>query len=60
MAIVLNMPLAFMNAAGSVLAAFYIDKVGRRYIILRSLPGILVSCIIVSIGMYLSNYDKGE
>jgi len=48
-----------MNAAGSVVSIFYIDKLGRRSIMLRMLPCIIVSLLGVSTAMYLSNYyDK--
>ena len=53
-AIVLNIPLAFTNAAGSLFAVFYLDKKGRRFIMLRSLPGVILSCILISISFYLS------
>lgn len=54
--IILNIPLAAMNALGSVVTIFFIDKLGRRYIFLRLLPGITVSLICVSFSMWLSNY----
>lgn len=45
-----------MNAIGSVVTVFYIDKLGRRFIMLRLLPGIIVSLVSVSYSMWLSNY----
>ena len=36
--IIWSIPLAFVNAAGTVVAILYIDKLGRRYIMLRMLP----------------------
>lgn len=56
--VMLNIPLAFMNALGSVVAIFYIDKLGRRYIFLKLLPLITLSLICVSISMWLSNYHN--
>ena len=38
--IILNIPLAFTNALGSLIAIFLIDDLGRRFIILRTLPGV--------------------
>ena len=58
--IILNLPLAFMNALGSVVTAFYIDKVGRRWIMLRLIPGVISSLLIVSIGMYFSKYEPDD
>ena len=57
--IILNIPLALMNAIGSVVAAFYIDKMGRRYIMLRTLPGVLASLLLVSVSFYFSLYTTG-
>ena len=39
MAITFNIPLAAMNAIGSTLAILIIDSKGRRFIMLRTLPG---------------------
>ena len=39
MGIILNIPLAAMNAIGSTIAIFVIDGKGRRFIMLRTLPG---------------------
>ena len=41
--IILNMPLAFMNAVGGVITIFYVDKKGRRFMMLRTLPGMIAS-----------------
>lgn len=54
LAIRLNIPLAAMNAIGSTVAVFVLDKAGRRWIMLRGLPGIFASCLVVSLAMYLS------
>ena len=55
--IILNIPLALTNAIGSGVAAKYIDKLGRRFIMLRLIPGIVLSLILVSMGMYSSKYE---
>jgi len=57
--VILNMPLAFMNALGSAIATFYIDRMGRRYIMLRMLPGIFCSLILVAVAFYLSLFTVG-
>lgn len=54
--IILNIPLALTGACGSVIAMFIIDKVGRRYIMLRSLPLIIVCCLLVGLSFYLTLY----
>ena len=47
-----------MNAVGSFIAVFFIDKLGRRFIILRTLPGVLISCVTIALSMYLSLYTE--
>jgi hypothetical protein len=54
--IILNIPLAATNAIGSTIAVFVIDKLGRRYIMLRTLPGIFLTLCLVAYSMYLSLY----
>jgi len=54
--IILNVPLAFVNAIGSAVAVLLIEKMGRRFIMLRTLPFIVLSCMLVSLSMYLSNF----
>lgn len=36
--IIWSIPLAFVNAVGTIITILYVDKLGRRYIILRTLP----------------------
>lgn len=55
--ILLNIPLALTNAIGTTISIFIIDGLGRRYIMLRTLPGIVVSLLVVSLCMYLSIYS---
>jgi SP family galactose:H+ symporter-like MFS transporter len=59
LSIILNIPLAGVNAIGSMIAVFVIDKMGRRFIMLRLIPGILGSLLLVSLSEYLSNF-KGD
>jgi SP family myo-inositol transporter-like MFS transporter 13 len=56
--IILNIPIALMNAIGSLVTMFFIDKLGRRYIMIRLIPGIVLSLFLVSYSMYLSKYHE--
>ena len=47
-----------MNAVGSIITMVYIDRFGRRYIMIRLIPGIILSLILVSYSMYLSKYEE--
>lgn len=58
--LVLNIPLSAFNATGTFLSIFFIDRLGRRYIILRSLPFIAVSWIITAIGMAYTGPDRSD
>ena len=49
--LLLNIPLACFNALGTIMSVFFIDKLGRRYLILRVLPLIALSWFITAIGM---------
>jgi SP family galactose:H+ symporter-like MFS transporter len=55
----LNLPLAFVNAVGTGVSIFYIEKLGRRFILLKTLPFIFTACCLVSISMYLTNGEGG-
>ena len=50
-ALLLNIPLSFINGLGTLISVFFIDNLGRRYLILRSLPLIALSWFIVATGM---------
>jgi uncharacterized membrane protein len=56
MGILLNIPLSATNAIGSIIAIFLIDNLGRRWIMLRSLPVILLTLCLISLAMYFSVY----
>merc|ERR1719464_853836 len=56
-ALFLNIPLASVNAIGTLISMFTIDRLGRRYIILRGLPFVVLSWIIVAIGMSMTGND---
>jgi len=49
-----------MNALGSVCATFFIDRIGRRYIIIRSLPFVIAALCVISTAMYLSTFTLGS
>jgi hypothetical protein len=51
-----SLPLAGMNALGTVVAIFYIDKIGRRYIMLRTLPFIGAALLVISFGLGLHGW----
>ena len=54
----MNIPLAATNAIGTLVAAFIVDDMGRRYLILRTLPGVFVSLLLVALSMYLAIYQE--
>ena len=49
--IVLNIPLAAVNAIGTLIAVFIIDGYGRRFVILTTLPFIFLSLLLVALAM---------
>lgn len=53
-----NLPLSGTNAVGTVIAVFFIDKLGRRYIMLRTLPIIGIAMFLISIGFIVHNYTS--
>ena len=59
-AIILNIPLATTNAIGSLIAVFFIDNLGRRWTMLRSLPVVFVALLLLSLSMYLSLYSDDQ
>jgi hypothetical protein len=52
-----SLPLAAINALGTLVAVFYIDKLGRRYIILRTVPFVGLSLLVIALGLGLFNYS---
>lgn len=55
-----SLPLAGINALGTLLALFYIDNLGRRYILLRSLPFVSFSLLILSTGLGLHGWGNSS
>jgi len=54
--LVASLPLAGINALGTFIAIFYIDKLGRRYILLRMIPFISVSLLVIALGLGLKGF----
>jgi len=50
--LILNIPLSLTNAVGTTLSIFFIDRLGRRYMMLRSLPFIVLTLLVVAGGMF--------
>ena len=53
-AILLNIPLAGFNAIGTFASIFVIDRLGRRSLMLHTLPIITMAWIFVAFGMSLT------
>lgn len=53
-----SLPLAAINALGTLIAVFYTDKLGRRYIILRTVPFVGISLLVTALGLGLHNYSS--
>ena len=56
----MNIPLAFFNATGTILSVFFIDGLGRRYIILRATPLIALCWMITAIGISLTGREQSD
>ena len=56
----MNIPLSCFNAIGTISSIFFIDKLGRRYIILRSTPFVAVFWIVTAIGMSFTGDDRSD
>ena len=59
-ALLLGIPLTGIDCVGSFLAIFFIDKMGRRYLMLRTLPLIALSWFVVATGMAFTGDDQSE
>ena len=49
--LLLYIVLSVMNAVGSITSIFCIDRLGRRYLILRSMPLAAIAWIVTAVGM---------
>ena len=56
--LVSSLPLALTNALGTVVAIFYIDKLGRRYILLRLIPFVAGALLILAVGLGLNGLPQ--
>ncbi len=55
-----SLPLALTNALGTVVAIFYIDKAGRRFILLRLIPFIAVTLLILATGLGINGLPENN
>lgn len=51
--LILNIPLSAMNAFGTTISIFTIDRLGRRYVMLRTLPFVVIAWLVVALGMFM-------
>ena len=58
--LVLYIMLSIVSACGTIVAIFLIESLGRRYIILRTVPVIAVSWIVVAAGMSYTGEDRSQ
>lgn len=56
--ILLNIPLALINFIGSIVTMIFIDKLGRRWLLLRSVPVMMTASLLVALAFYLSIYKE--
>lgn len=54
-----SLPLTGMNAIGTIVAIIYIDRLGRRAILLWMVPFIAVSHLFIAGGLALKGYGNG-
>lgn len=59
-AILASIPIAFVNCIGTLISAKLIDKIGRRGLMIRTLPLIATSLMLLSIAFYLINYSESN
>ena len=55
--LILNIPLTVVNALGTIMSVFLIDKIGRRGSILKVTPVIAASWFVVAGGMYMADNE---
>lgn len=60
LAILLSLIVAAMNAAGTVVGIYLIDKCGRRKLVLSSLFGVIISLVILSAAFFFESSDSSS
>ena len=55
-----SLPLALTNALGTIVAIIYIDKSGRRFILLRLIPFIAVTLLILAAGLGIKGLPENN
>lgn len=55
-----SLPLAGMNALGTLVAIFYTDKLGRRFILLRCVPLIAGALLVIALGLGLRGFGHTD
>jgi hypothetical protein len=55
-----SLPLAGINALGTLVAIFYIDKLGRRFILLRCIPFVGASLMVIALGLGLRGFGTTD
>ena len=58
--ILLSIPITITNFIGSICAIFIIDKLGRRYLMLRAIPGVTVTLVLISIWFFFCVFGGDE
>jgi len=58
--LILNIPLGFANFLGNIVCVLYIDKLGRRGVMLRALPIMSACWLVAAIGMSFTGDGRSE
>ena len=58
--LILNIPLAAANFLGSIICVLFIDKLGRRGVLLRTTPLLAVCWLVAAIGMVYTEESYSE
>jgi MFS family permease len=58
--ILLSIPITITNFIGSIFAIFIIDKLGRRYLMLRAIPGVTLTLVLISVWFFFCVFGGDE
>ena len=58
--IIAAIPLACINASGAIIAFFIIDNKGRRWTLLRLIPFVILSLLLVASGIAMVNFAQDQ